>query len=161
MTDGLCRLTIAAACLGAALSVVLISVRAEEPKSAAPPVFTPQISDFMSDTQRRHFKLWLSGGLSNWPLAEYELGKIEQSLDLAAEFGAKPTPSAPDLSMASSDPAFRDLEAAIAGKNQPAFVAAFNRLTRACNACHVASGVGAVKIQTPMSSPYSNQKFAP
>jgi hypothetical protein len=99
--------------------------------------------------------------LSNWPLAAYELGKLKESLDLAGKFSPNADPKLPDLSKASADPAFTDLESAIADENQPAFVASFNRLTRACNACHVASGVAEIKIQTPLTSPYSNQKFAP
>jgi|SRR5580704_4484230 hypothetical protein len=158
MTGRVFRFTIAAS---AGLGVALTSARSDEPKPTEPPAFRPQISDFMSDTQRRHFKLGLSGGLSNWPLAAYELGKLKESLDLAGKFSPNADPKLPDLSKASADPGFTDLESAIADENQPAFVASFNRLTRACNACHVASGVAEIKIQTPLTSPYSNQKFAP
>ena len=39
----------------------------------------------MSATQWRHLKLAYSGKVSNWPLANYELGQIQQSFSAAAE----------------------------------------------------------------------------
>ncbi len=158
MTEKFFRMTIAAAaCLGAALT----GARAEEAKPGATPVYTPQVSDFMSETQLRHFKLWFSGSLSNWPLAAFELAKMKTSFDLAAEFDAKTDPNFADLMKASADPAFKDLEAAIAANNEAAFIQGFERLTKSCNACHAASGLSFIKIQTPTASPFSDQSFAP
>ena len=158
MTAKLFRITIAAAaCLGATLT----GARAEEAKPAADPVYTPQVGDFMSETQLRHFKLWFSGSLSNWPLAAFEVAKMKASLDLAAEFDARTDPNFSDLKKASADPAFEALETAIAGKNEAAFIQGFERLTKSCNACHAASGFGFIKIQTPTASPFSDQNFAP
>ena len=86
---------------------------------------------------------------------------MKTSFDLAAEFDAKTDSNFPDLMKASADPAFKDLEAAITGKNEAAFIRGFERLTKSCNACHAASGFGFIKIQTPTASPFSDQNFAP
>ena len=45
----------------------------------------PSLADIMSATQWRHLKLAYSGKVSNWPLANYELGQIQQSFSAAAE----------------------------------------------------------------------------
>jgi hypothetical protein len=92
MTGRVFRFTIAAS---AGLGVALTSARPDEPKPTEPPAFRPQISDFMSDTQRRHFKLGLSGGLSNWPLAAYELGKLKESPIWRASSAQMPTRNFP------------------------------------------------------------------
>ena len=161
MSGGRLGITIAAACLGAALA----AARAEEAKSDGAPVFTPQVSDFMSETQLSHFKLWFSGSLANWPLARYEIDQMKTSFQLAAEFGAKAYPNFSDLLKSDAEPAFAALDAAIAGKNEAAFITGFERLTKSCNACHTATGLGFIVIQTPTTlpsvSPLSDQKFSP
>jgi mono/diheme cytochrome c family protein len=160
MSGGRLGIIIAAACLGAAVA----AARAEEAKSDRAP-FSPQVSDFMSETQLSHFKLWFSGSLANWPLARYEIEQMKTSLQLAAEFGAKAYPNFSDLLKSDAEPAFAALDAAIAGKNEAAFITGFERLTKSCNACHTATGLGFIVIQTPTTlpsvSPLSDQKFSP
>jgi hypothetical protein len=144
------------ACFGAA------APGAEEGSSNGAPIYTPQVSDFMSETQLRHFKLWFSGSLANWPLAHYELEKMKLSLDAAARLGPHVGyPNFTDLLKADGEPGFEALNAAIAAKSETAFLAGFKRLTQSCNACHDAAGVGFIKIQTPTASPFSDQNFAP
>jgi cytochrome c556 len=43
-------------------------------------------------------------------------------------------------------PAVEELEAAVAAGDRDAFTAAYDRLTTACNDCHVAAGRGAIVI---------------
>ena len=84
------------------------------------PVFHPQVSDLMSETQLRHFKLWFSGSLKNWPLAKFEMGKMRTSFDLAAEFGGKTYPKFSELVKQEFDPAFQALDLAISkGTRRP------------------------------------------
>ncbi len=161
MSGGFLRIVVVAACLGA----VIAAVRAEEAKSGGAPVYTPQVSYLMSETQLTHFKLWFSGSLANWPLAHFEIEQMKTSFQLAAEFGAKAYPSFSDLLKSDAEPAFAALDAAIAGKNEAAFITGFERLTKSCNACHTATGLGFIVIQTPTTlpsvSPLSDQKFSP
>ncbi len=161
MSGGRLGIFIAAACLVA----VAAPARAEEAKSGGAPVFAPQVSDFMSETQLVHFKLWFGGSLANWPLARYEMEQMKTSFQRAAEFGAKAYPNFSDLLKSDAEPAFAALNAAIAGKNEAAFITGFERLTKSCNACHAATGLGFIVIQTPTTlpsvSPLSDQKFSP
>ncbi len=155
MNGKLLHLTSGFACLAAALGFA----RGEEAKPDAAPVFTPQVSDFMNETQLRHFKLWYSGSLRNWALARYEIEKMKTSFDLAEAFAAKAYPNFHDLLKADAEPAFKALDAAIAGKNEAAFVEGFGQLTKSCNACHASVGLGFIKLQTPSASPFSDQNL--
>ena len=49
------------------------------------PPHPSKFADIMSATQWRHLKLAYSGKVSNWPLANYELGQIQQSFSAATE----------------------------------------------------------------------------
>jgi len=61
----------------------------------------------------------------------------------------------------SATKALDDLSAAISARNKAQFTPRFLELSRSCNACHVSAGVGFVVIETPRTSPFTNQAFAP
>ncbi|MFI5013366.1 MAG: hypothetical protein ACHQAY_13575 [Hyphomicrobiales bacterium] len=124
--------------------------------------YLPKVGDIMGQTQLRHFKLWFAGSLGNWQLANYEIGQIWDSFDTAAKL----YPMLGDVPFAQllkgeSVPPLADMDKAIAAKNNKEFDAAFERLTAACNSCHVAAHVGFIKIKVPTSSPFSDQSFPP
>ncbi len=154
MGRGKLRFVTMLTCFGAGLSFAGAD-------DAKPPAFTPQVSDFMAETQLRHFKLWFAGSLQNWPLAEYELAKIKKSFDLASQYAGDAAPAFSEAVKTKSDPAFRALASAISAKDASAFVAGYRQLTEACNACHESVHIGFIRVQTPTASPFSNQGFAP
>src|SRR3954451_8276540 len=93
------------------------------------------LADIMSATQWRHLKLAYSGKVSNWPLANYELGQIQQSFSAASEL--YPTLQGVQVARLIKDesgPPLADLGKAIERKNIADFTRAFTRLTEACNA---------------------------
>ena len=49
------------------------------------PQTMPSLADIMSGTQWRHLKLAYSGKVTNWQLANYELGQIQHSFSAAAK----------------------------------------------------------------------------
>ena len=49
------------------------------------PQTMPSLADIMSGTQWRHLKLAYSGKVTNWQLANYELGQIQHSFSAAAQ----------------------------------------------------------------------------
>ena len=116
----------------------------------------------MSATQWRHLKLAYSGKVGNWPLANYELGQIQQSFSAAAEL--YPTHQGVPLAQLIKDesgPPLADLGKAIERKNYADFARAFTKLTEACNRCHRDAKAGFIVIRIPTSSPFSNQLFPP
>jgi hypothetical protein len=110
----------------------------------------------------RHLKLAYSGKVKNWQLADYELGRIQQSFADAAQLYPvfKNIPLA-ELIKSESEPPLADLRKSIDAKNLDDFARAFGKLTDACNRCHREAGVGFIVIRVPTSSPFSNQLFPP
>jgi hypothetical protein len=39
------------------------------------------VGDVMGFQQERHLKLWFAGRAGNWPLADYEIGKLKDGFD--------------------------------------------------------------------------------
>jgi hypothetical protein len=122
----------------------------------------PALSDLMAMTQLRHFKLWYSERVENWPLADYELRQMRGVLARMAKLYPDAAASAGAVRFGEqTGPILEDIQGAIEEKNGRRFESAFGRLTEACNTCHQASDVSFIAIQVPKRSPFSNQKFPP
>jgi hypothetical protein len=154
-------LVVAAAVLAAAADRQS-AAQQSQPGLTNAPIMMPSLADIMSATQWRHLKLAYSGIVSNWPLAGYELGQIQQSFAAAAQLYPvfKNVPLA-QLVKDESEPPLADLAKAIEMKSSADFTHAFARLTDACNHCHRNAGVGFIVMRVPTSSPFSNQLFPP
>jgi hypothetical protein len=113
------------------------------------------LGDIMGETQLRHIKLWYAGSSGNWDLVHYEVDRIGESLTRAAILYA----NIPIEYVKLADDPLIGMRHAIATKNTKEFIHAYTDLTAACNACHVAGHVGFIRIQTPTSSPFSDEVF--
>jgi hypothetical protein len=149
----LCAATLAACLMTAAHS--------EEPAFAQRPETQPPsigaLSDMMISILHRHAILWMAGVSNNWPLADYEARQLKTRFVEAAQVYR----NIPVETVSAATKALDDLSAAITAKNKAQFTPRFLDLTRSCNACHVSAGVGFVVIETPRTSPFTNQAFAP
>jgi len=116
----------------------------------------------MSATQMRHLKLWYAGQARNWPLAGYEVDELEEGFADAVRFHPEhkhsPRPLTELVPEFTAGP-IASLRAAIGRQSQADFIAAHDALTRACNACHVATEFSFNVVVRPVSNPYSNQNF--
>jgi hypothetical protein len=122
----------------------------------------PGLGEIMGVIQQHHAKLYYAGTKLNWPLADYELGEIQEGLDDAVKYYPtfKGTPVAqliPSLTKGSLE----QVHTAIENKNEKAFVEAFKSLSASCSNCHKAANHPFVQIQPPTDAMFSNQKFAP
>jgi hypothetical protein len=52
-----------------------------------------------------------------------------------------------------------DMRDATAAKDSERFGRAFSAITAACNSCHMAGRVGFIRIQTPTSSSFSDERY--
>jgi hypothetical protein len=131
--------------------LLLASVaNAEEVSSAQ-----PYIGDIMMFQQERHLKLWFAGHAGNWPLADYEIGKLKDGFDdLDKLLGGDTVGKSVGAPIAA-------VEKAIENKDKEAFGRAFDQLTAGCNSCHHTLDHAFIAIQRPSVSPYANQNFAP
>ena len=124
----------------------------------------PGLGEIMGVIQQHHAKLYYAGTKANWPLAEYELSEIQESLDDAMKFYPKfKDVQAPltELIPLMTKASLAQVGAAIEQKNEKSFVQAFGVLSQSCSNCHAAANHPFVKIQAPSDANLSNQKFAP
>jgi hypothetical protein len=124
--------------------------------------YTPGLVEFMMMVQSHHAKLWLSGNARNWELADYQVDELKEVLeDIAKRVpDYKGTPVGKMIEAATMPP-IGDIERAIKNRDGAQFMAAFDKLTAACNACHEAANRSFIVVQRPATSPFPNQSFAP
>jgi hypothetical protein len=123
------------------------------PQASAPE--PPRLGEIMTLQQLRHIKLWFAGRAGNWPLANYELGELNEGFeDLNKQLGGDTVEKAVGAAM-------QALQKIVDGKDAKAFAAAFDRLTAGCNSCHRTLERGFIAIRRPTLLPYSNQNFTP
>jgi hypothetical protein len=124
--------------------------------------YEPGLGEFMTATQLRHAKLWFAGKQNNWDLAAYEIDEITEGLEDAERlFPTHDGVPVAEMIKANIDPALEELRKAVGAKSSTKFAVAFDKLTSACNTCHAGANKQFIRIQRPISSPLSNQKFAP
>lgn len=144
----------------ASLSLIALSANAQNAASpaapsAANPGDVPGLGEIMTLQQLRHMKLWFAGTAGNWPLADYEVGELNEGFEDVDKLLGGDTVD----KMVGSP--LKAVQKAIDEKNRAAFPAAFDGLTAGCNSCHRALDHGFIVIQRPTLLPYSDQNFAP
>jgi hypothetical protein len=151
--------------LAAILALTVLPVRGDEVPYAQPAPSLDQhrqsyavaLSDAMELTQLRHIKLWLAGNAKNWPLANYELAQLKHTFDKAAVLYL----NIPVENIAAAEEPLGALDDAVAAKDPAQFRRGFMALQAACNECHKAADIGFISIQTPTTSVFPDQGFAP
>jgi hypothetical protein len=117
--------------------------------------YSASLGDIMGAMQWRHIKLWYAGEADDWDLAGYELEQINDTFVQAAMLYR----NIPVNYIAAAAKPLLMLREAVAAKDGAKFAHGFADLTAACNGCHQAAKIGFIAIQTPTSSPFSDQKF--
>jgi hypothetical protein len=112
--------------------------------------------------QMRHAKLWLAGSAQNWDLADYLIEELKEGFESAGRY----VPILKDIPVgkmieSTLDEPIAEVEKAIKAKDRTRFVASFDKLTEACNACHQAANRPFIVVQRPTVSPFPSQSFAP
>ena len=146
------------------IGAMMLGTAAVDAEDAAMPGMTmqetnapmvPGLGEIMTLQQLRHIKLWFAGRAGNWPLADYEMGELNEGFeDVNKLLGGDTVDKAVGTPM-------QALQKIIDNKDRAAFTAAFDQLTAGCNSCHHTLDHGFIAIQRPTSLPYSNQNFAP
>lgn len=138
-------------------------VPATTASTAPTPDYHPSMSDLMTMTvQPRHIKLGLAGQYKNWPYAAYALGELRGAFTRVAR--TIPVYSSTDtaaLNAAMVQGPISELDKAIKATDSAQFSAAYQRLTEACNACHVLQNKATVVIKVPDATMFPDQEFRP
>jgi hypothetical protein len=150
------------------VALLPFAVGAQTPSSTrdapkdVPKVYVPGLEQFMNVILTEHNKLWFAGQTRNWPLAAYELGEIKEIMsdvqDHVPTFKNLPLADMLDAVITKE---IAGLEAAIDAKDFKKFVAGYDRLTAACNACHQGTENGFIVIQRPSRPAFTNQDYRP
>jgi hypothetical protein len=118
--------------------------------------YRPGFGEFMLGIQIHHAKIWYAGNAQNWPLVQFELDEIKESLDGIREY-CTDRPEVASLPMI--DAPLDSLGNSIKNKDLPSFKNNFVLLTNTCNNCHRATKHEFNLIKLPDSPPFSNQEF--
>jgi len=120
--------------------------------------YKPGLGDFMSGIQLHHAKLWFAGQNENWPLADFEVHEIQESIDDIRQFCKDRTEvKALGMILAPLD----SVNTAIQKRNLSEFKNSFYSLTNTCNTCHKATNHGFNVVVVPNNLPVVNQDFRP
>ncbi len=121
----------------------------------APAGDVPGLGEIMTLQQLHHIKLWFAGRAGNWPLADYEVGELNEGFeDVAKLLGG-------DTVDKMIGAPIKALQKAVDEKNRAAFFTAYDSLSAGCNNCHRTLDHAFIAIQRPITLPYSDQNFAP
>jgi hypothetical protein len=112
------------------------------------------LANIMAIIQVRHIKLRSAGTAKNWELLNYLAQKLEDDFIVAAGFYQ----NLPVDNVVLVDRPLKRLMEAAKNKDYQLYTKAFDELTEGCNSCHVAGQVGFIHIQSPKSSPFSDQR---
>src|SRR5271156_6982260 len=82
----------------------------------------PGLGEIMTLQQLRHIKLWFAGRAGNWPLADYEMGELNEVFESVNKLLGGDT-----VDKAVSAP-MEALQKIIDNKDRAAFIAAFDQL---------------------------------
>jgi hypothetical protein len=118
--------------------------------------YKPGLGEFMTGIQLHHAKLWFAGQNQNWPLADFEIHEIRESLDDINEF-CRDRPEVKSIGMLK--PSIDSVTEAIRQKDLRSFKNDFTILTGTCNNCHKATDHGFNVVVIPTNPPVSNQDF--
>ena len=120
--------------------------------------YKPGLGEFMSGIQMHHAKLWFAGTEGNWPLADFELGEIRESIDDIKKYQGDRIEV---KTIGMIDPPLVGIDNAVKQKDITAFKASFILLTNTCNNCHQSNNFAFNVIKVPDAVPVANQGFAP
>jgi hypothetical protein len=151
-----------AALMATVMFAALTANAQQKPAPAAAPqavnepdqAMQPGLGEIMAVQQMRHIKLWFAGRAANWPLADYEIGELNEGFDDVNKLlGGDTVEKAVGAQISA-------LQKAVDGKDRAAFATAFDKLTAGCNSCHHTLDHAFIVIQRPTVLPYSNQSFS-
>jgi hypothetical protein len=120
--------------------------------------YKPGFGEFMSGIQTHHSKLWFAGLYENWPLADFEVHELQESLDAIQKFCSERS-EVKEIAMINAP--IDSLLKAIKQKDSGLFKSSFVLLTNTCNNCHKQTEHGFNMVTIPVAPPVTNQDFRP
>jgi hypothetical protein len=149
------------------VSICLISITllcSQEKPALQPPVesHTPELALLMGDLQRLTYKLALSADAGNAELAAFYLHESQEQLrKIQAEAPVYENIPVALLIDRLAHPAYAPMQEAVTAKDAKRMREGMNAIVQACNACHIATQHGFIRITVGTGVNPFNQSFAP
>jgi hypothetical protein len=133
------------------------------PAAALPP-FRLGFGDMMvMAVQTRHTKMWMAVQAKNWELADWNRDELDETFRRLGRLYPKVEQMDIAAGLMMVKEPMDSLKKAIDEKNAKDFAASYERLTQACNACHMVYKNPMISIHVPKgtSGQFVDQDFAP
>jgi hypothetical protein len=151
-------LTVLTACSESGDGSKYLQAQVDSLKQQVARAYRPGLGEFMMGIQVHHAKIWFAGKNENWPLADFEIGEIKETLEDVKKYCA----DRPEVkSLPIIYPALDSLADAVKDKNPQRFKKSFIFLTNSCNTCHQSTHHGFNVIKIPDTPPITNQVYKP
>lgn len=148
--------TLFSGCKQSSIDINLLQTSIDSLNKKLDNTYLPGLGEFMSALQVHHAKLWFAAKNKNWPLAQFEIGEINESLEDIKKY-CTDRPETKFIPMINEP--VDNITGAIKEKNSVKFKTCYVVLTNTCNNCHTATNHAYNLITTPTTPPYSNQNY--
>jgi hypothetical protein len=145
---------------GAGLAKLQDSLKNVQTEVKAAKDLAPGLGEYMTTIQLHTSKLWFAVKASNWPLAEYELDELRETMEAAKGLNAeKNGVKISNVLDSVLQTQVAQLTESIKRKSAVEFQKSYDETLSACNGCHAESGHKFIQIIRPSAPPVSNQKW--
>ena len=122
---------------------------------------SPGLGEYMTTMQLHTAKLWFAVKESNWDLASYEAGELNETMDAAAALHIfKNNVNIAGVLQSVQQSQIQSVKHALETKNHKHFSVAYKQTLEACNGCHTSAGYKFILIIPPTREPVANQKWS-
>lgn len=121
-----------------------------------------ELADVMTKLQRHANKLYFSGKMENWKLADFYIEEIEETVKAISKKDIMDGQiNVSGLMAGLILPEIEALENVVSKKDLPGFEKHYQALVTSCNACHEAAKRPYLVIELPRTPIFDNQRYAP
>lgn len=145
---------------GAALTSLQDALKRVQADAASAKDLAPGLGEFMTTIQLHAGKLWFAAKATNWPLAEYELDELKETMESAKALNAeKNGVKISNVLDSVLQTQIAQLAETIKRKSLSDFSKSYDETLSACNGCHTEAGYKFIQIVRPSAPPVTNQKW--
>jgi outer membrane murein-binding lipoprotein Lpp len=145
---------------GAGLAKLQDSLKNVQNEVKAAKDLAPGLGEYMTTIQLHASKLWFAVKASNWPLAEYELDELRETMEAAKGLNAeKNGVKISNILDSVLQTQVAQLAESIKRQSAGEFQKFYDETLAACNGCHTESGHKFIQITRPSAPPVANQKW--
>ena len=122
---------------------------------------SPGLGEYMTTMQLHAAKLWFAVKESNWDLAPYEVGELNETIDGATALHVfRNNVNIAGVLQGVQQTQIQSLKQSLEAKNRKHFTVAYKQTLEACNGCHTSAWYKFISIIPPTREPVANQRWS-